>query len=201
MTRLQDIIEETRAETPEEDEEAAEAEEAETTPETPDDDDAQTAQAMIPDADPNALEKESKRHEKALAKALGAAWEGAQPCEACGALGFLPAGFEPPPPVMNDPDVVACDACNGWGQRATPSLNPQYASIPCTDCNGWGYKSRQVYEAEQGMRAAQYAPLPVVPPPVPVWDASINQYVDQFGQPLQPVAFAGGPSVNGPGTP
>src|SRR4051794_36481180 len=123
---VESALEKIRAETPDEDEEAGEAEEAETTPETPDDDDAPVTPPASPEVDPDALEKESRRHERAMAKIMGAAWEGAQPCEKCGSLGYLPPGVEPMPDLVPNPDLVACRDCAGHGFRKTPSLNEQY---------------------------------------------------------------------------
>lgn len=184
MSPLQDELEKIRAETPDEDEEAAESEEAETTPETPDDDDAQTAPPALPDVDPNAIEKEAKRHERALAKIMGAAWEGAQPCEECGALGFLPPGHEPPPKLSPHPTLVQCRECNGFGYLATPSKHPDHLTEPCTKCNGYGAVDRAVYEREVTPPAPQpFAGAPM-PPPMPKWDEARGVWTDQYGNAL-----------------
>jgi hypothetical protein len=201
MTRLQDIIQETRAETPEEDEEAAEAEEAETTPETPDDDDAHVTPPAPPDVDPKAIEKEAARHERALAKIMGAAWEGAQPCEKCGALGYLPPGFEPEPQLTMNPLMVECHDCDGYGFLALPTKNPQYQQEPCVTCSGRGCVDRATYERSQPPAAPQpFAGAPM-PPPQPQWDQARGIWVDQFGTAIGNVTQLHPYPPNGSGTP
>jgi hypothetical protein len=198
---VKDELEKIRAETPDDDEEAQEAEEAETTPETPDEDDAPVTTPAPPGVDPDALEKESKRHERAMAKIMGAAWEGATPCEKCGALGYLPPGFEPMPDLVPNPDLVACRDCAGHGFRKTPSLNEQYQVEPCTKCQGKGFVDRATYETMVTPAAPQpFAGAPM-PPVQPHLDQVRGIWVDQFGQPLNANLPHMAQSVNGPGTP
>jgi hypothetical protein len=190
-----------RAETPEEEEEAVEVEEAEREHAPEHDDDDVTAPPAPPDVDPNAIEKEAKRHERAMAKIMGAAWEGAQPCEKCGALGYLPPGFEPEPDLVPNPDLVACRDCAGHGVRKTPALNPQYQVEPCTKCQGKGFVDRATYETQVTPAAPQpFAGAPM-PPPMPRWDQARQTWTDEYGNVIGAPIPNYTPPVNGPGTP
>jgi hypothetical protein len=201
MSRLQDIIEETRAETPDEDEEAAEVEEAETTPETPDDDDGQAETPAPPGADPVKLERELKRHEKAMTGLLGPAFEDMERCLMCEGLGYTPSAFEPAPQLQPHPTLVTCRTCDGFGVLATPSKNPQYATEPCIKCSGRGSVEGATYAQLVPPNAPQpFAGAPM-PPPQPQWDQARGIWLDQFGAPIGHPSGTYAASINGPGTP
>lgn len=84
----------------------------------------------------------------------------------------MPRDLAEAPPIVDDPDLVVCTACNGYGQRKTPSLAEQYLLAPCTVCSGSGSRDRAAVEA--AAQAASYAaaaagtssePPPSYPPP------------------------------------
>lgn len=144
------------------------------------------------EVDGKALERELKRHDKAMLATLGPEWSAMEPCGTCGGMGAVPPDFAPVPEMLEDPDVLVCEACNGFGQRVTPSLNPQYAAAPCTVCNSLGYRTKEAIDAEREQAAimaeqaardaevlAGYHAPEALPyggngyppaPPTPVWD-------------------------------
>lgn len=154
-------------------------------PEQPpdDDDEPEAAAPELPAFDPAELEKEQKRHEKALAKAFGGldAFDG---CEHCGGLGVVPKGLEPAPEPKHHPEYLRCDECNGYGEMATGSLRDGYTTRPCNVCNGNGYIDLAAKDAADRARQLLHQQQTQQAPPPPVWDASRGVYVDHLGQPL-----------------
>lgn len=135
--------------------------------------------------DPTAFEREQTRHAKAIAKALGSAFADLKPCETCGGIGFETALYEPPPEVLPDPDLVVCTACNGWGDRSTPSLKESYIVTPCVPCGGTGYRDRAQLVAEEQAAAYTHAVQAAPPgPPQPVWNQATQQWETPDGRPL-----------------
>jgi hypothetical protein len=173
--------------------EAEEAEREDDAPEEPeapepddDDDDDEEPEAVAPELptfDPAELEKEQRRHERALDKVFGGldAFDG---CEHCGGLGMIPKGLEAAPEPMPHPEYHRCAACNGYGEMATGSLRDGFQTRPCSTCNGNGYIDRVAQDAADRARALLEQPPAAPPPPAPVWDASRGAWVDHFGQPL-----------------
>lgn len=131
--------------------------------------------------DPKALEKELKRHEREMTKVFGPEWATMEPCVTCGGMGATPPGFEPPPEMIEDPDLLVCAACNGYGQRLTPSLHPSHLTAVCGPCVGAGYRLRAELEAEaeqQRIMAEMAAPAA---PSGPQWDPIAGAYVPPVG--------------------
>lgn len=172
-----------------EDPEAATGEEIEGEP-APDDagngaDDDETPLEAPEGFDPTAFEKEQTRHARAIAKALGAAFGDMKVCETCGGIGFETDLYEPPPALLDDPSLVVCGECNGYGQRRTPSLSEQYLTTPCSACSGTGYRDRAQLEAQA--QAAAYTQAAQAQPqiaPQPVWNQATGQWETPDGRPL-----------------
>jgi hypothetical protein len=101
-----------------------------------------------------ALDREDKRHEKALAQLMGADFSYFARCGSCDGLGY----FMPPPPAelkfKPHPDTWKCETCDGMGDVLSGAVG-RNQTLQCPDCGGQGYKSRRATE-----------PLPV-PSPVP----------------------------------
>jgi DnaJ-class molecular chaperone len=123
---------------PDEDEtqEAEEVEGAEGEQEAP----AEPAPSHDPtEADMKAFQSEHARHERALVKIMGDDFEMLDVCEQCGGMGYAP-----PEQVKTHENYKACDVCNGFGQVATGSKNPSFATQDCPRCGGRGFLTRRV---------------------------------------------------------
>lgn len=166
MSRITELVEAEAAKAEaEEDEEEAEAAESEPEPEEEDEEEDEEPEARMPtDAERRAFERELTRHEKAVAKFVGADWKHYKACDLCGGVGFVPEQVEPPPEVMRDPDAIVCDACNGWGRRLTGSLAEGNESIPCTVCGGAGWRDRRAAYAQQQVAAPPQGAVPAASP-------------------------------------
>lgn len=150
------------------------------------------------EVDGKALERELKRHDKAMLATLGPEWASMEPCGHCGGMGAVPPGFVPVPEPVDDPDVIVCEACKGFGSRVTPSLKAQYAMRDCSVCIGTGYRELEAVNAEnehkrimdeQAQRdaalAADYTNLAQAAngmagyppaPPSPVWNQALGRW-------------------------
>jgi DnaJ-class molecular chaperone len=118
---------------PEEEPEAGEAERAE-------------PEARAPTAgELKRFEAENTRHEKALAKIVGADWEGFAACEECGGVGFRPRELMAAPELVAMPDAIECPGCKGYGRLLTPSRVPGQEFQVCVECAGNGWKRREPY--------------------------------------------------------
>ena len=181
--KLSDIVE--RETEPDDDPDADDLEAGEIY-ELGDPDEEEAAETAEPDAgfSPAAFEEEQARHAEALASLLGVGWQSMAPCPNCGGVGHMPAELANVPPILDDPDLVPCKACNAHGQRKTPSLRDGYELNPCTVCAGSGFRDRQAVEAAD--QAAAYAagvsgaPTSAPPgydsPPTLVWNPVTNQW-------------------------
>lgn len=175
------------------DEEEDEAEASLGEPTADEDDDQQAeanAEVAVPTADEVALEKELTRHRKAVQKALGDGFEAMTDCPTCYTLGYVPHGLEPEPELLEDENLAACPACNGYGQVITGSRNEQYFTTQCTRCAGTGYRDKAAIAADAHARTIDTTPPSSYPPPqpVPIWDAGQNAWVipppaNMFGTP------------------
>lgn len=136
---------------------------------------------------PDRFEKENRRHERELRKVFGDSFSGMKACDTCGGVGFTPEDHEPPAPlpeVRADPTLIACEACNAWGQRKTPSLDERYLLEPCTVCSGKGYRDRDVVAATEAAQAYAAPPPPAPSATGPRWDQSRGTWVDEYGNPV-----------------
>lgn len=126
------------------------------------------------------LKSEETRHENALKKIYGDAFEHRAFCPLCIGEGFLepiPAGQQPDEiweavkalsgrldtHELRVPDeYVVCERCAGIGLVGTPALNEHNASIPCKLCESRGY-----FDLSDAMQAAKLrGPIPT-PEPAP----------------------------------
>src|SRR4051794_2618018 len=62
------------------------------------------------------LERESSRHAKAIAKALGVELEELHDCPTCDGIGYTPEAIDAPPPLVQDPYTETCSRCAGNGE-------------------------------------------------------------------------------------
>lgn len=160
------------------DDEAAEHEHEHETPEP---------QPEPPPFDEAKLEKELRRHAKAVETILGPGFGDMEVCNTCGTLGFTPVDFVPPPELQVDPDTLPCDACKGHGQRITQSLNPQHATRPCTQCGGTGFELRSAVEARAQAEAYHHPPQSATPNVV--WNPQTGQWEQAPPMPPPPPQY------------
>ena len=145
-----------------------------------------------------ALEAESRRHRKALEKALGEQFADFDLCPLCQIDGYAmqyPLGAIGPEQraaimtVMGEygdaalkehPTEVRCEVCDGWGEMLNGSRNEAHRKSACQTCMGTGHVSKPV--------ATNVQPL-YSPPPVP-WQTQAPQpdytqpNTDSWGRPL-----------------
>lgn len=118
---------------PDDDDDDEVAEDDEQTPEPPEAAALQqSSETMI-----RHLEREHGRHERALRKIMGEAFEGYTDCPICSSMGYV---FQSP--LSEDTSVELCPACRGFGMRRTPSLVPEHTARQCMTCLGNGYIDR-----------------------------------------------------------
>lgn len=123
-----------------------------------------------------AIDAEGKRHERALAKALGEKWEDYELCLRCLGDGFvLPipagqmpqeqwdnlmaqAGMAPGDQLKTATYAIVCSTCDGWGEIKTGSKSASQAVLPCKDCQGRGwFDSTDISHAPPAQPAAPAA--------------------------------------------
>jgi hypothetical protein len=101
---------------------------------------------------------EMERHTRAWADAAGVPPETLEACPTCQGAGFLDK------PLKVSAHHQVCEACNGYGQVISGSLNPNAATVPCVECQGYGHVPKL---AEVSMTPANgvTAPAPVITQP------------------------------------
>lgn len=122
-------------------------------------DDGPSSQAIL-----RALEKEERRHKKAVASALGVELEALHDCPTCQAVGYTPEPVEAPPALVRDPFTETCPRCAGNGATLSGATARALEVIPCLGCGGSGY----VTMPEQPTVGAAPPPSSYSPPPPPV---------------------------------
>jgi len=137
----------------------AEAERAESeptpepTPDEPTPDEPPAPEPAADDEDPEfsakleQMDREARRHTKAVAKIMGADFEAFAPCPTCssgvqgfapmGALGITPAAT--PADLKPASDTETCPECDGWGDVLTGAKVERGRIKPCSRCTGTGY--------------------------------------------------------------
>jgi len=135
--------------------------------------------------DERKLERELRRHEKAMRELLGDGWQDMQPCPECATAGFVPSGWKPMLPV---PEAIECPGCNGYGLRITHSRREGNETEMCFDCQGRGWTDRRSLEAAQAAASyqaivSQQPPQPEQPPQ-PRWNAMTQTWETPDGQPI-----------------
>lgn len=152
-----------------------------------------------PELDPKAFDREATRHEKALAKLYGAAWDDRTMCPLCVGEGFmtpLPAGVMPPEQfaavtalagytqeveLQNDEDYVVCQNCAGWGSTKIKDSKREGLSKQCDRCLGQGYvKTTNVTQLPQAYVIPGPAEIPAPAAPVSYGAPGPN---DAWGRP------------------
>lgn len=113
-----------------------------------------------PEADASALAKqldrEASRHERAVAKIVGAPLP-LTPCPMCDSLGYMPPGSEVPPAADW---TRTCPACAGHGVRLTGSRVPAAMTVECRACAGRGFQERAETPAPAQVAAVEQAAQP-----------------------------------------
>jgi hypothetical protein len=127
------------------------------------------------------LKSEDTRHENALKKVWGEAWEEHAYCPLCLGQGFvvpIPAGEQPDEiweaikalsgrldqGAFRHPDeLVTCGRCDGYGQVATGAKAEHTSVIPCAHCDARGYFNLNdpIHKAKLGI--VDPLPEPVAP--------------------------------------
>lgn len=100
--------------------------------------------APPPDVDPKALERVVAKYEKDLRRVLGPAAESMHPCPVCEGMGFTPGEVEPPPQLVQDPQLEPCPECNALGLVLTGSKRDGQDMRSCTHCSGNGYRTKPI---------------------------------------------------------
>jgi hypothetical protein len=126
------------------------------------------AQPVDFEASMRKLEREAKRHAKAVAGILGDDFAQLEECPACQIAGYVwpyqpfteadqerkaavDAYFAASlPPFKASPDTVTCEPCDGWGAVLSGAKNELHRIEQCASCNGNGWIRR----------AASVAPSP-----------------------------------------
>jgi hypothetical protein len=110
------------------------------------------------------VDRESKRHENALAKLYGEEWVHYNLCALCLGDGFLlpaPADVMPEEqwfavtaqagkmgerPLKTATYARVCDECDGWGQVLTGAKNDTQLALPCKRCDGRGWFDTELHQ-------------------------------------------------------
>lgn len=100
------------------------------------------------------LDREASRHERAVAKIVGAELP-LTPCAMCDSLGYMPPGSEVPPAADW---TRTCPACAGHGVRLTGSRVPASLTVECRACGGRGFQERTETPAPTGVQLASSEP-------------------------------------------
>lgn len=145
------------------------------------------------------LERENKRHERALSALYGDEWDSLVTCPLCVGDGFfhpwqpgeLPeeqlqaidalSGRHAPPEYIEDTDYEKCDHCDGHGHTITGSQNPEHITKLCDKCAGNGYVKKS---PSLVVPLPAPAPIPgVVPATEPVPNYGATGPDDAWGRP------------------
>ena len=143
-----------------------------------------------------ALDREARRHEKALEKAYGPEWDSRVMCPLCEAEGFLTgwqagampdeqwnavyalAGQYKPPELIEDSSYQRCEHCDGWGETLSGAQRDDKRTKLCDVCSGNGYVARPPQLPKIDM--AQWStPAPAQPAPT----FNMNGTPDRWGRP------------------
>lgn len=122
-------------------------------------DNAPSAQALM-----EALEKEHRRHQNAVAKALGIDPADMHECPTCEGVGFTPEPIGQEVELVRDPFTETCERCKGNGEVLTGATHRGLYSIPCNGCSGSGYVTKPEQPdaganlGNEGNGSAVYAP-------------------------------------------
>lgn len=92
------------------------------------------------------LERAVSDQKRRLAKILDTDLDGCE-CPTCDGMGYTPGGLGAEPDFVHPDNLVACDACNGYGQIVTGSKHPSHHLAICTTCTGFGYITKQTAPA------------------------------------------------------
>lgn len=124
-----------------------------------------------PDAEPSsqalleALEKEHRRHQNAVAKALGIEPADMHECPTCEGVGFTPEPIDAPAPLVQDPFTETCTRCAGNGEVLSGATARGLYTIPCNGCSGSGYVTKQEQPAAGTDFGNGAPPTPAYVPP------------------------------------
>jgi hypothetical protein len=88
------------------------------------------------------LERAVADQKRRLGKILDTDLDGCE-CPTCDGMGYTPGGLGAEPDFVHPDNLVACDACNGYGQIVTGSKHPSHHLAICTTCTGFGYITKQ----------------------------------------------------------
>lgn len=145
-----------------------------------------------------ALEAEAKRHEKAVAKALGEHFGDFRECPLCQVAGYAmqyqPGEIDPAqrdeiatvmgeasgPDYAKHPSEVRCPTCDGWGEMLNGSRRGEQMTSACQTCMGSGHvdKSQLASNVVSIAQREQYPwetqPDPIVAPNVDRWGRPSN---------------------------
>lgn len=161
-------------------------------------------------AQEKALDQESKRHEKALAKALGDHWSEFALCPLCQVDGYaMPYGPGEVSPeqrqailtVMGEapgqnlgehPTEVRCPVCDGYGEMLNGSRRPEQMTSACQTCMGTGHVAKPIPN-QPVPNGAQAAWQP--PPPEPFNPSMVN--FDKWGRDPSNPNYGIDPATNG----
>lgn len=157
-----------------------------------------------------ALDAESKRHAKALAKILGEHWADFAMCPLCQVDGYAVAyqpgevGPEQREAVMTvlgesglarfrqHPTEIRCEECDGWGEMLNGSRRGEQATSACQKCMGTGHVTKpfeNVVQPPQWQPAPQ--PMQVAVPDLP------GLALDHWGRPPGAERYGQDPALNG----
>lgn len=217
MSRATDVAEreaaEAEQENPEVEPDEAEAEEAaevEREQEAEPEPEPEPSSLATVQAQEKALDQESKRHEKALAKALGEHWGEFALCPLCQVDGYaMPygpgevspeqrmavltvLGEGPGQGLKPHPDLEMCSYCDGWGRLLTGSKNEGALTEICPRCSNQGYVLKNQPPPQQNG-----APPPAWTPPAPEpFNPSMVNF-DKWGRDPSNPNYGIDPATNG----
>jgi hypothetical protein len=92
------------------------------------------------------LERSVADHKRRLSRILDQDLDGCE-CPTCGGMGYTPGGAADEPDLVHPDNLVACEACRGYGQLITGSRNPAHQLAICTACTGFGFITKQAAPA------------------------------------------------------
>jgi hypothetical protein len=174
--------------------EEAEAEETEETPAEP------SSLAVIQSME-KALDAEAKRHEKAVAKALGEHWTDFAECPLCQVAGYAmpyqPGEITPEQrdsilammgesgnqALAEHPTEVRCPTCDGWGEMRNGSRRAEQATSACQSCMGTGHLDK----SSLASNTATLTAVPTYPwddqPAAPIVAPNVDRWGRNMGHP------------------
>lgn len=156
--------------------------------------DEQKAAALV-----KALDREDKRHMKALETAYGSSWDEVSICPLCiGASVMVPmphgamppeqfaavsafAGQFAPPELLEDKRNVVCENCGGWGEVKIAGSQRDGLSLQCEPCLGRGYVPTTAVTNVVQMPPLQIPVASLTPTAIPSYGAPGPN--DEWGRP------------------